>query len=377
MGIEQTKIPNIPPSSPKTGLLKRNEALTLIQEQISGTEYKQHVSARVTKVFVHEKDLPKRRRKDGVVTRAWNYFGRVDVVINHNGQEIKGVGPLCSHFNCMPLVDEEVVLVDHDGQIFYSFPLNRMGKVNHNRTKRILGEKDVFEPTTFYARALASKPGDSTFQGRFGNYVNLTSEKERNGKPAYPMVVIGNNMDRDLIQVQHKNYDANFHHFHNVNTVGSCIEMTSSPLPAGIQVSALETDMKETFDTGGDLITITSDSIIMNSKEGDISLHSSDDITLTSIDSVNIVGLGRVSLGATDSVQPIVKGPKLKDCLLELFGAMEGFCGTMEQRPDAEEVNVTHIQLGAAVEELKGKVKTIKEKYLDNESILSNKVFSE
>ena len=64
MGIEQTKVPNIPPSSPKTGLLKRNEALTLIQEQISGTEYKQHVSARVTKVFVHEKDLPKRRRKD-------------------------------------------------------------------------------------------------------------------------------------------------------------------------------------------------------------------------------------------------------------------------------------------------------------------------
>ena len=104
----------------------------------------------------------------------------------------------------MPLVDEEVVLVDHDGQIFYSFPLNRMGKVNHNRTKRILGEKDVFEPTTFYARVLASKPGDSTFQGRFGNYVNLTSEKERNGKPAYPMIVIGNNQDKDLIQVQHK-----------------------------------------------------------------------------------------------------------------------------------------------------------------------------
>ena len=103
--------------------------------------------------------------------------------------------------------------------------------------------------------------------------------------------------------------------------------MTSSPLPAGIQVSALETDMKDAFDTGGDLITITSDSIIKNSREGNISLHSSDDITLTSIDSVNIVGLGRVSLGATDSVQPLVKGPKLKNCLLELFGAMEGFCG--------------------------------------------------
>mgnify|MGYP001242416304 CR=1 FL=1 len=35
-----------------------------IQEQIGGAEYKQHVSARVTKVYVHEKDLPKRRRKD-------------------------------------------------------------------------------------------------------------------------------------------------------------------------------------------------------------------------------------------------------------------------------------------------------------------------
>ena len=155
MGIEQTKVPNVNPSEPLSGLLKRNEALSLIQEQISGTEYKQHVSARVTKVYVHEKDLPKRRRNDGVITRAWNFFGKVDVVINHNGQVIEGVGPMCSHFNCMPLVDEEVVLVDHDGQIFYSFPLNRMSKVNHNRKRKIRGEKDVFEPTTFYARPLA------------------------------------------------------------------------------------------------------------------------------------------------------------------------------------------------------------------------------
>ena len=150
--------------------------------------------------------------------------------------------------------------------------------------------------------------------------------------------------------------------------------MTSSPLPAGIQVSALETDMKDSFDTGGDLITITSDSIIMNSKEGNISLHSSDDITLTSIDSVNIVGLGtEFLLVLLILFEPIVKGPKLKNCLLELFGAMEGFCGTMEQRSDAEEVNVTHSNW-TAVEELKGKVEQ-KEKYLDNESILSNKSF--
>ena len=71
----------------------------------------------------------------------------------------------------------------------------------------------------------------------------------------------------------------------------------------------------------------------MNSKEGDISLHSSDDITFTSIDSVNIVGLKEFHIGRTDSVDPIVKGTPIKNMLMELFGAIEGFCGTMEVRP--------------------------------------------
>tara|TARA_R100000030_G_scaffold28048_1_gene20536 strand:- start:81 stop:1214 length:1134 start_codon:yes stop_codon:yes gene_type:complete len=377
MGIEQTKIPNAPTSDPVRGIPTREETISLIQEQIGGAEYKQHVTARVTKVYVHEKDLPKRRRADGVITRAWNYYGRIDVVINHSGREIFNIGPMCSHFNCQPLVDEEVVLVDHDGQIFYSFPLNKMGKVNHNRARKVTGEKDVFEPTTFYARPLAIGPGDSTFQGRFGNYINLTSEPERNGKPAFPKLVIGNNMDKDLIQVEHKNYDKSFHHFHNTNTAGSCIEMTSSPLPASIQPSAIESDMTETFDSAGDCITITSDRLIMNSKLGDISLHSSDDINMTSIDSVNIVGLDRVSLGKTDSVNPILKGTESKELLLKLVSAVDQFCTTLGERPSAEEINVTHTHIQPAIDELKFQMTQIKEQFIDNGKILSKKVFSE
>ena len=71
-----------------------------------------------------------------VLRRKVGVFGRLDVVLNHNKKKIKGVGPMCSHFNCLFLVDEEVVLVDAQWTNIYSFPLNRMGKVNHNRTKR-------------------------------------------------------------------------------------------------------------------------------------------------------------------------------------------------------------------------------------------------
>jgi hypothetical protein len=378
MGIEQISVPNIDPKLPQGGLLKRSEAVNLIQESIGGTEYKQQVSARVTKVYVHEKELPKRRRNDGVITRAWNRYGNIDVVINHNEEEIRNIGPLCSHFNCMPLVDEEVTLVDHDGQIFYSFPLNRMGKVNSNRTKRIVGEKDVFEPTTYYARPVAISPGDTVFQGRFGNYIKMTSEPERNGKPAYPKIVIGNNQDRDMIQVEHKNYDKSFPHFHNPNSIGSCIEITSGPLPNSLQPSAVEKDMEEFYDSAGDCITVTSDRIIMNTKEGDISLHSPEDINLTSIEAVNIVGLKKVCIGKTDGQNPIVKGNEMKNFLMELLSTFEGFCATMEKRPNPEKVEVTHIQMGAAVEEMRGKIEAIKKNYIvDNPILFSKKVYAE
>ena len=69
-----------------------------------------------------------------------------------------------------------------------------MGKANHNRTKGYWEKKMYSEPTTFYARALASKPWQTPHFNRFGNYANLTSEKERKRKNQYhPMVVIGNN----------------------------------------------------------------------------------------------------------------------------------------------------------------------------------------
>ena len=91
----------------------------------------------------------------------------------------------------------------------------------------------------------------------------------------------------------------------------------------------------------------------MNSKEGDISLHSSDDINMTSIESVNIVGLDRVSLGKTDSVNPILKGTESKELLLKLVSAVDQFCTTLGERPSAEEINVTHTHIQPAIDELK------------------------
>ena len=88
-------------------------------------------------------------------------------------------------------MDEEVILDEHEGTIYYDFPLNRLGKVNQNKVNKITGERQVFESLTYHARPVAPQHGDTIIQGRFGNYINLTSELEMNAKPAYPKIVIG------------------------------------------------------------------------------------------------------------------------------------------------------------------------------------------
>ena len=116
----------------------------------------------------------------------------------------------------------------------------------------------------------------------------------------------------------------------------------------------------------------------MNTKEGDISLHSPEDINLTSIEAVNIVGLKKVCIGKTDGQNPIVKGNEMKNFLMELLSTFEGFCATMEKRPNPEKVEVTHIQMGAAVEEMRGKIEAIKKNYIvDNPILFSKKVYAE
>jgi hypothetical protein len=376
--LAEIKLSSTKTPSRKSGFISHSEAIDLFNNLQTNVEYNQQVTGRVVKVYSHQEDLPIRTRKDGVQTPVWVFYGKIDVVVKHSGAQINGVGPLCSHFNCLPLIDEEVILVEHDEKIYYSFPLNSMGGVNHNRKRKIVGEKDVVEPLTYYARPVVPTHGDTIMQGRFGNYINLTSEPELSGKPAYPKIIIGNNQDRDGIQVTHKNYDKTMPHHHATNGVGSCIEITSSPTQAEIQPSVIETEEEEFFDTSGDCITITSDRIIMNTNDGAISLHSNDDANITALESLNLVGMGRVSLGKTDSTIPIVRGVEMKALIGGLLDAIiNDFCSVLEKQPDPEISAVQHIQMETAATALKDKLKSLKKTFVEEGKMLSKKVFAE
>ncbi len=374
MSIAEVRAGNKLSQKKKPGLISHNQAIELIRSMQSDVEYKQHVTGRVVKVYSDQLHLPKRTRKDGVDTYAWEMHGNIDVKLNYNQDLISNVGPMCSHFNCMPLIDEEVVLVEHDGQVFYDFPLNRMGKVNHNRVDKVVGEEQVFESLTYMARPVMAKHGDTTIQGRFGNYMMFTSEAEVNGYRAYPKIVIGNNQDKDTFQVGHKNFDKNFPHFHNPNSVGSVIEMTSNPQQTELEPSVLETEQEEFFDTTGDTITISSDTIHLNANHpGSMYVTSANDINITAIDEINIATIGgKVSLGKTDSQSPIVRGTDMRNFVNDLLLNIEGFCNTLE----AFEGNGS-AQVQSAAASLRAGIVSMGKKYIDEESLFSKTVYSE
>tara|TARA_B100001094_G_C18167352_1_gene792967 strand:- start:618 stop:1760 length:1143 start_codon:yes stop_codon:yes gene_type:complete len=374
LSIAETRIASTSPQQKRPGLLSHNEAIELFKSMQGEVEHKQYVSGRVLKVYSTQEDLPTRTRKDGVSTYAWEFHGNLDVKLNYNQKVVTNVGPLCSHFNCMPLVDEEVVLVEHDGQVFYDFPLNRMGKVNHNRSDKVIGEERVVESTTYMARPVMSTHGDTTIQGRFGNYMMFTSEPEVNGYRSYPKIVIGNNQDKDTLQVGHKNYDKHFPHFHEPNSMGSVIEMTSNPQQADLEPSALEEEQEEFFDTTGDTITISSDTIHINSNSpGSMYVTSADSISMTAMDEINLATIGgRVNLGSSNTQSPIVKGTAMRNFINDLLINIEGFCNTL-----ATFEGDGSAQIQTAADSLKAGITSMSKKYIQEENLFSKKVYSE
>ena len=373
--IAEVRSSNSGPQEKKAGMISHNQAIELFRSMQTEVEHRQFVSGRVVKIYSDQADLPSKTRKDGVETYAWEMLGNIDVKLNYNNKTIINVGPMCSHFNCMPLIDEEVVLVEHDGQVFYDFPLNRMGKVNHNRSNKVVGEKLVFEQTTYMARPVVPNHGDTTIQGRFGNYMMFTSEPTMEGYRAYPKIVIGNNQDRDALQVGHKNFDPNFPHFHNANSCGSVIEMTTSADQIELEPSAIEQDQEEFFETGGDMISISSDSIIINSAGGEgnsIFLSSGDAINLTSMNEINIatIGNGQISIGKTDATSAAVKGSELKNFMISLLDGIQNFCNTLDTFEGDGSAQIK--KASQAFREFAKKANT---SFIENDAMFSKKVF--
>ena len=355
--------PELPtPKRDKSGLVSYDQMIEYVNSVSRSSEFYELVEARVLKVYRVEADLDIITKPNGEETRDSTQIGTLDAIMIHNGERVRNVQPLCSHFNCAPLADEKVIISEYSGRYYYSFPLASMGKVDNNREKIVSGESLVFPKLTFLNRPLFTGPGDTTIQGRYGNYMNFGGDMEENGLPSYPYIIIGNNQSNDTIQNALKIKDSSFPHYHSINSIGSSITLRSSDVKSGIVKSY--DDGEDDF-LQGNLIIINSDEILFNTRKDDIILSSGDQIRLGAVNDVFISSgaNGTIRLGSKDpttTVDPVVKYSTLSAFLSEFIDIVNATFSFLETNPNIAAINGS------------GKLESLKERL---ESIASKKVF--
>ena len=357
------------PQRDSNGVVREEDMIDHVNSMATAGEFYELVEARVLKIYQLESDLDIIDKPNGEQTRDWKKLGTIDAVMIHNGETVRGIQPLCSHFNCKPLKDERVILSEYSGRYYYSFPLASLGRVDHNREFKHKGEDQVFPALTFLNRPLVSGPGDTTIQGRFGNYINLGGDVDNNGKPAYSSVVIGNNQSADSVQNSLKRNDHNFPHIHNVNSIGSSITLRSSINEPTLELSY---DDKTPKFMKGDTIFLNSDEIVLNTKEDGIVFSSGDDMSIGAIDDINITSLnGDIRIGTPDpatTTQPVVRGDDLVDLLRDLFSDLYTFLGILED----ESPGISELRAASDDFSIRNKLNNLQENYFSK--ILSKKV---
>lgn len=359
--IYKQVIPDLPePERDKTGKVGYDQMTEYVRASSQTAEFYELVEARVIKTYYLESDLDIITKPNQQETRDWNQLGTIDVRMIHNDVLINGVQPLCSHFNCKPVNDERVIVSEYSGRYYYSFPLASLNKVNHNRELKIVGETQVFPKNTFFARPLFTGPGDTTLQGRFGNYINLGADINEKGKPTYPSIVIANNQNKDQLQNQLKKKDTNFPHYHDLNSMGSSITLRSNPVKSTL-VKAFD-DGEEDF-LQGDSIILNSDEIFFNAKKDDIVLTANDDIRIGATAGDVFVSSGpegRIVLGTKDKsttkdVKPAVNYIPLKDLLTKFIDITTSIAEQLE----GVSKNAKTFDIPKDLEELKGEIQKI------------------
>ena len=175
-----------------TGVPTYSKISSMVKQIINASQYDYHEteSFEVTEVILNESGLR------GAVRGSF---------INNPDQEILGgvVKPLMPNILQVPVVGEHVVVVEYNGQHFYTSILNRKGSVNENS---IPGASGVYEKNTKYGETFERKDvqpisineGDIVFEGRYAQSIKFGSNKQ---KPQIKIVAghrgVTENIDND------------------------------------------------------------------------------------------------------------------------------------------------------------------------------------
>ncbi len=220
--------------------------------------------------------------------------------INNPNQEILGgvVKPLMPNILSVPVIGEHVVVVEYNGQHYYTSIINRKGSPNENS---IPGTAKPFEKNTTYGKTFERKQvkqieigeGCILYQGRFGQSIHF------DGHNNVPSIKIRTNIDES---------DGNLT-TESIDTDDSSIYLLSDGL------------IGQKFDDQqiqGKKVLIKSDGIFIKGSD---------------------IRLGTV---VENDLQPVVKGDDLLELFEDLISALENatFIGVAPGSPTTPAVNV-------------------------------------
>ena len=215
------------------------------------------------------------------------------------------VYPINPNITNIPLIGEQVAVIEYNGKHFYTDIINRKNSPNENA---IPGASGGYVKNTKYGKIFERKDvkkihvneGDIVYEGRFGTSIKLGSDgknKATGGPKPQIKIVAG-----------HRNIGMNLA-TQNIDDDDSSIYLLGSVDKSDKENQKILIKSNGIFITGRDTIRLNS----------------------------NHVALGR---GADD--QPVVKGGELKKVLLDLISALEKatFIGVAPGSPTSPAVNV-------------------------------------
>ena len=220
--------------------------------------------------------------------------------INNPNQEILGgvVKPLMPNILSVPVIGEHVVVVEYNGQHYYTSIINRKGSPNENS---IPGTAKPFEKNTTYGKTFERKQvkqieigeGCILYQGRFGQSIHF------DGHNNVPSIKIRTNIDES---------DGNLT-TESIDTDDSSIYLLSD----GLRGQKFDDQQIQ-----GKKVLIKSDGIFIKGSD---------------------IRLGTV---VENDLQPVVKGDDLLELFEDLISALENatFIGVAPGSPTTPAVNV-------------------------------------
>jgi hypothetical protein len=281
-----------------TGLASWRKISSFVKQLIKASQFEYHES----EAFEVKNNLINNRRGHGAVSGTF---------LNNPNQEIFDgvVYPINPNITNIPLIGEQVAVIEYNGKHFYTDIINRKNSPNENA---IPGASGGYIPNTKYGDTFERKDikrihvneGDIVYEGRFGTSIKLGSDgknKATGGPKPQIKIVAGHRDIGETIATQ------------NIDKDDSSIYLLGAVV--GAEDKSEGKDKKILIKSNGIFIT-GRDTIRLNS---------------------NNVALGR---GADE--QPVVKGGELKNVLLDLISALEKatFIGVAPGSPTTPAVNV-------------------------------------